>query len=120
MEQAIWRASMKVLLLKFSKSTQKAKYFHCAAHALNLKVCVLSASKVQAIRNMHGTIANFHCLKVLLSRVMRCHQEEKGDHVPGLGKWAVSTLLFPTTARFCDIKQRRNCLFLTSSLIATV
>ena len=42
----------------------KAKYFHCAAHALNL--CVVSASKVQAIRNMHGTIANFHCLKVLL------------------------------------------------------
>ena len=28
------------------------------------------------------------------------------------------TILFATTTRFCDIKQRRNCSFLTSSSIA--
>ena len=50
---------------------------------------------------------------------MRC-QEEGGDHFPGLGTRAGSTLLFSTTARFCDIKQRRNCSFLTSSSIATI
>ena len=37
--------------------------------------------------------------------------------VPGLGTRAGSTLLFSTTTRFCDIKQRRNCSFLTSSSI---
>ena len=47
---------------------------------------------------------------------MRC--QEEGDHVPGLGTRADSTLLFSTTTRFCDIKQRRNCSFLTSSSIA--
>ena len=51
---------------------------------------------------------------------MRCQEEEEegGDHVPGLGTRVGSTLLFSTTARFCDIKQRRNCSFLTSSSIA--
>ena len=57
------------------------------------------------------------------SVVMRCQEEveqeeEEGDHVPGLGTRAGSTLLFSTTARFCDIKRRRNCSFLTSSSIA--
>ena len=42
----------------------KAKYFHCAAHALNL--CVVSASNVQAIRNMHGTMQEI-CLIFNLS-----------------------------------------------------
>ena len=48
-----------------------------------------------------------HCLKVFLSRVMRCQEEEEegGDHVPGLGTRTDNTLLFSTTARFCDIKQ---------------
>ena len=46
---------------------------------------------------------------------MRC---QEGDHVPGLGTRKGSTLLFSTIARFCDIKQRRNCSFLTSSSIA--
>ena len=36
-------------------------------------------------------------------------------HVPGLGTKTGSTVLFSTTARFCDIRQRRNCSFLTSS-----
>ena len=53
---------------------------------------------------------------------MRCQEEEEeeeeGDHVPGLGTREGSTLLFSTTARFCDIKQRRNCSFLTSISIA--
>ena len=51
---------------------------------------------------------------------MRCQEEEEegGDHVPGLGTRAGSILLFSTTTRFCDIKQRRNCSFLTSSSIA--
>ena len=46
---------------------------------------------------------------------MRC---QEGDHVPELGTRAGSTLLFSTTTRFRDIKQRRNCSFLTSSSIA--
>ena len=50
---------------------------------------------------------------------MRCQEEEEeGDYVPGLGTREGSTLLFSTTARFCDIKQRRNCSFLTSISIA--
>ena len=48
---------------------------------------------------------------------MRC-QEGGGDHVPGLSTRTGSTLLFSTTARFCDIKQRRNGSFLTSSSVA--
>ena len=53
---------------------------------------------------------------------MRCQEEEEegGDQVPGLDTRTGSTLLFSTTARFCDIKQRRNCSFLTSSSIGTV
>ena len=52
---------------------------------------------------------------------MRCQEEEEGGDppiVPGLGTRTDSTLLFSTTTRFCDIKQRRNCSFLTSSSIA--
>ena len=50
---------------------------------------------------------------------MRCQEgEEEGDHVPGLGTRTGSTLLFSATARFYDIKRRRNCSFLTSSSIA--
>ena len=51
---------------------------------------------------------------------MRCQEEEGGDHVQGLGTRAGSTLLFFTTARIWDIKQRRNCSFLTSSSIAII
>ena len=50
----------------------------------------------------------------LTKSVMHC----QGDHVPGLGTRAGSTLLFSTTPRFYDIKQRRNCSFLTSRSIA--
>ena len=50
-------------------------------------------------------------LKVFLSRVMRCKEEGEGDHVPGLGTRAGSTLLFSTTARFCDIKQDETAHF---------
>ena len=50
---------------------------------------------------------------------MRCQEEEEeGDHVPGLSTRAGSTLMFSTTAQFCDIKQRRNCSVLTSISIA--
>ena len=43
---------------------------------------------------------------------MRCQEQEgEGDHVPGLGTRTGSTLLFSTTMRFYDIKQRRNCSF---------
>ena len=49
-------------------------------------------------------------LKVFLSRVLRC-KEEEGDHVSGLGTRAGSTLLFSTTARFCDIKQDETAHF---------
>ena len=37
---------------------------------------------------------------------MRC----QGDHVPGLGTRAGSTLLFSTTARFCDKKKTQTKL----------
>ena len=49
-----------------------------------------------------------HCLKALPKR----------RPCSGLGTRKGSTLLFSTTARFCDIKQRRNCSFLTSRSIA--
>ena len=49
---------------------------------------------------------------------MRCQEEDERDHVPGLGTRAGSTLLFSTTARFYDIKQRLDCSFLTSKSIA--
>ena len=58
----------------------KAKYFHCAAHALNL--CVVSASNVQAIRNMHGTMQEI-CLFFNLSPKQQAELEknitEKGE-----------------------------------------
>ena len=47
-----------------------------------------------------------------------CCQEEEDHHVPGLGMRTGSKLLFSTTVWFCDIKQRRNRSFLTSSSIA--
>ena len=64
-------------------------------------------------------------LKVFLSRVMRCQEGEGGGGeeddpplVPRLGTRTGSTLLFPTTTRFCDMKQKRNYSFLTSRSIA--
>ena len=53
---------------------------------------------------------------------MRC-QEGEGEEddpplVPRLGTRTGSTLLFSTTTRFCDIKQKRNYSFLTSRSIA--
>ena len=53
------------------------------------------------------------CLNMFLSRVMRCQEkeEEGGDHVPGLGTRAGSTLLFSTTARFCDINKDETARF---------
>ena len=43
---------------------------------------------------------------------MRCQEEGSGTGYED-GQHA-----FSTTVRFCDIKQRRNCSFLTSSSIA--
>ena len=52
---------------------------------------------------------------------MRC-QEEGGEDdpplVPRLGTRTGSTLLFSTTTRFSDMKQKRNYSFLTSRSIA--
>ena len=53
---------------------------------------------------------------------MRC-QEGEGEEddpplVPRLGTRTGSTLLFSTTTRFCDMKQKRNYSFLTSRSIA--
>ena len=53
---------------------------------------------------------------------MRC-QEEGGEEddpplVPRLGTRTGSTLLFSTTTRFSDMKQKRNYSFLTSRSIA--
>ena len=47
-------------------------------------------------------------------------EEEGGDPpiVPGLGTRTDSTLLFSTTARFYDMKQKRNCSFFTYRSIA--
>ena len=46
---------------------------------------------------------------------MRCQEkeeeEEGGDHVPGLGTRAGSTLFFSTTARFCDINKDETARF---------
>ena len=52
------------------------------------------------------------------SYALRQEEEGEGDHVPGLGTRAGSTLLFSTTARFCVIKQDEAAHFLTSSSIA--
>ena len=57
---------------------------------------------------------------MFLSRVMRCQGGEEDDPplVPRLGTRTGSTLLFSTTTRFCDMKQKRNYSFLTSRSIA--
>ena len=54
---------------------------------------------------------------------MRCQEGGGGDEddpplVPRLGTRTGSTLLFSTTTRFCDMKQKRNYSFLTSRSIA--
>ena len=55
---------------------------------------------------------------------MRCQEEGGGEEeddpplVPRLGTRTGSTLLFSTTTRFSDIKQKRNYSFLTSRSIA--
>ena len=53
---------------------------------------------------------------------MRCQEEGGGEDdpplVPRLGTRTGSTLLFSTTTRFCDMKQKRNYSFLTSRSIA--
>ena len=53
---------------------------------------------------------------------MRCQEGEEGEDdpplVPRLGTRTGSTLLFSTTTRFSDIKQKRNYSFLTSRSIA--
>ena len=52
---------------------------------------------------------------------MRCQEGEGEDDpplVPRLGTRTGSTLLFSTTTRFCDMKQKRNFSFLTSRSIA--
>eukprot|EP00731_Ephydatia_muelleri_P006275 Em0003g523a len=55
---------------------------------------------------------------------MRCQEGEGGGEeddpplVPRLGTRTGSTLLFSTTTRFCDMKQKRNYSFLTSRSIA--
>ena len=56
---------------------------------------------------------------MFLSRVMRCQEgEDDPPLVPRLGTRTGSTLLFSTTTRFCDMKQKRNYSFLTSRSIA--
>ena len=50
---------------------------------------------------------------------MRCQEEEDDPPlVPRLGTRTGSTLLFSTTTRFSDMKQKRNYSFLTSRSIA--
>ena len=51
---------------------------------------------------------------------MRCQGGGEDDPplVPRLGTRTGSTLLFSTTTRFCDMKQKRNYSFLTSRSIA--
>ena len=54
---------------------------------------------------------------------MRCQEGEGGEEddpplVPRQGTRTGSTLLFSTTTRFCDMKQKRNYSFLTSRSIA--
>ena len=53
---------------------------------------------------------------------MRCQEGEEGEDdpplVPRLGTRTGSTLLFSTTTRFGDMKQKRNYSFLTSRSIA--
>ena len=53
---------------------------------------------------------------------MRCQEGGGGEDdpplVPRLGTRTGSTLLFSTTTRFCDMKQKRNYSFLASRSIA--
>ena len=51
---------------------------------------------------------------------MRCQEEGEDDPplVPRLGTRTGSTLLFSTTTRFSDMKQKRNYSFLTSRSIS--
>ena len=53
---------------------------------------------------------------------MRCQEGGGGEDDPPLvlrlGTRTGSTLLFSTTTRFCDMKQKRNYSFLTSRSIA--
>ena len=49
---------------------------------------------------------------------MRCQEEDDPPLVPRLGTRTGSTLLFSTTTRFCDMKQKQNYSFLTSRSIA--
>ena len=49
---------------------------------------------------------------------MRCQEEDDPPLVPRLGTRTGSTLLFSTTTRFFDMKQKRNYSFLTSRSIA--
>ena len=54
---------------------------------------------------------------------MRCQEEGEEEEddpplVPRLGTRTGSTLLFSTTTRFSDMKQKRNYSFLTSRSIA--
>ena len=52
---------------------------------------------------------------------MRCQEGGEEDDpplVPRLGTRTGSTILFSTTTRFCDMKQKRNYSFLTSRSIA--
>ena len=55
---------------------------------------------------------------------MRCQEGGEGEKeddpplVPRLGTRTGSTLLFSTTTRFSDMKQKQNYSFLTSRLIA--
>ena len=54
---------------------------------------------------------------------MRCQEGGEEDDpplVPRLGTRTGSTLLFSTTTRFCDMKQKRNYSFLTSRSIAKI
>ena len=62
---------------------------------------------------------------MFLSRVIRCQEGEGGGGeeddpplVPRLGTRTGRTLLFSTTTRFCDMKQKQNYSFLTSRSIA--
>ena len=65
--------------------------------------------------------AKYRTITVFLSRVMRCQEEEEEEgQVPGLGTRTGSTLWFSTTARFCDIKQRRNCSFLMRFIVGVI
>ena len=79
LEQAIWLASMKVLLLKFSESTQKQNI------SIALNLCFVSASNVQATRNMYGTMQEIcHFLTFHLSDKLSLKRtSQKKERVEG-------------------------------------